>query len=70
MQVRVLRAAGAIVLAKTNMAEWAFSPDKSIGSAFGVVRNPYNFDRVTAGSSGGTAAGVHPCPPFMTFAHL
>ena len=53
-----MKGAGALVLAKTNMAEWAFSPDISIGSVFGVVRNPYDSDRSTAGSSGGTAAGV------------
>ena len=46
------------MLAKSNMAEWAFSPDWSIGSAFGVVRNPYQLDYFTAGSSGGTAAGT------------
>lgn len=57
-QVRLLKAAGAVVLAKANMAEWAFDPDISIGSAFGVVRNPYDLDHVTAGSSGGTAAGA------------
>ncbi|KAK9791143.1 hypothetical protein WJX73_010179 [Symbiochloris irregularis] len=57
-QVRLLKAAGAVVLAKANMAEWAFDPDISIGSAFGVVRNPYDLDHVTAGSSGGTAAGI------------
>lgn len=57
VQVRLLKAAGAVVLAKANMAEWAFDPDISIGSAFGVVRNPYDLDHVTAGSSGGTAAG-------------
>ena len=57
VQVRVLKDAGAVVLAKSNMAEWAFAPTKSIGSAFGIVRNPYSLDRVTAGSSGGSAAG-------------
>ncbi|KAK9817271.1 hypothetical protein WJX72_012093 [[Myrmecia] bisecta] len=56
--VAQLKAAGAVVLAKTNMAEWAFSNAVSIGSAFGIVRNPYDLDRVTAGSSGGTAASV------------
>lgn len=57
MQIKLLKDAGAIVMAKTNMAEWAFAPDVSIGSTFGVVRNPYDLDRSTAGSSGGTAAG-------------
>lgn len=54
-----LRAAGAIVLAKSNMAEYAFSPYETVGSMLpGYTRNPYELDRVTAGSSGGTAAAV------------
>ena len=58
-QVRRLRAAGGIVLAKSNMAEFAFSPYETVGSALpGYTRNPYATDRVTAGSSGGTAAAV------------
>ena len=56
--VRALKAAGAIVLAKTNMAEWAFSPMVTISSLAGETRNPYNLAHVPAGSSGGTAAGV------------
>jgi amidase len=50
--------AGAIVLAKSNMAEWAFSPMHTESSTFGTTRNPYNLDYVPAGSSGGTAAAV------------
>ena len=58
-QVRRLREAGAIVLAKSNMAEFAFSPYESLGSAVpGHTRNPYDPYRVPAGSSGGTAAAV------------
>lgn len=57
-QVRVLKEAGAIVLAKSNMAEWAFSPMVSISSIAGETLNPYNLDHVPAGSSGGTAAAV------------
>ncbi len=58
-QVRKIKDAGAIVIAKTNMAEWAFSPVETISSILpGYTRNPYALDRVTAGSSGGTAAGV------------
>lgn len=57
-QVRVLREAGAIVLAKSNMAEWAFSPYQTVSSIAGTTRNPYDLDRVPAGSSGGTAASV------------
>uniref|UniRef100_E6PWS6 Amidase n=1 Tax=mine drainage metagenome TaxID=410659 RepID=E6PWS6_9ZZZZ len=53
-----LRAAGAIVLAKTNMAEWAFSPYLTASSIAGITRNAYDLSRVPAGSSGGTAAGV------------
>lgn len=57
-QVRVLKEAGAIVLAKSNMAEWAFSPMVSISSIAGETLNPYNLEHVPAGSSGGTAAAV------------
>ena len=58
-QVRRIREAGAIVLAKSNMAEWAFSPYETVGSILpGYTRNPYALNRVTAGSSGGTAAAV------------
>ena len=53
-----LRAAGAIILAKTNMAEWAFSPYVTASSTAGITRNPYDLTRVPAGSSGGTAAAV------------
>jgi amidase len=53
-----LRAAGAIILAKTNMAEWAFSPYLTSSSIAGITRNPYDLTRVPAGSSGGTAAAV------------
>nr|WP_262507333.1 amidase [Spirosoma radiotolerans] len=57
-QVRKLREAGAIVLAKANMAEWAFTPMHSQSSMAGETLNPYNLAYVPAGSSGGTAAAV------------
>lgn len=58
-QVQRIRAAGAIVLAKSNMAELAFSPNETVSSVLaGYSKNPYALDRVTAGSSGGTAAAV------------
>lgn len=57
-QVRMIREAGAIVLAKSNMAEWAFNPYLTESSIAGVTRNPYDLERVPAGSSGGTAAAV------------
>jgi Asp-tRNA(Asn)/Glu-tRNA(Gln) amidotransferase A subunit family amidase len=56
--VKRLREAGAIVLAKSNMAEWAFSPYLTESSIAGITRNPYALDRVPAGSSGGTGAAV------------
>ena len=58
-QVQRIRAAGAIVLAKSHMAEFAFSAYQSLGSVIpGHVRNPYDPYRVPAGSSGGTGAAV------------
>jgi Asp-tRNA(Asn)/Glu-tRNA(Gln) amidotransferase A subunit family amidase len=57
-QVRAIRQAGAVVLAKSNMAEWAFSPYETESSIAGITRNPYDLTRVPAGSSGGTAAAV------------
>lgn len=58
-QVARIKAAGAIVLAKSNMAEWAFSPVETVSSILpGYTRNPYDTSRVTAGSSGGTAAAI------------
>lgn len=57
--VRLVKDAGAIVLAKSNLAEWAFTPYETVSSILpGYTRNPYALDRVTAGSSGGTAAAV------------
>ena len=50
--------AGAIILAKSNMAEWAFSPMHTESSTAGTTKNPYNIAHVPAGSSGGTAAAV------------
>jgi amidase len=57
--VKRLRDAGAIMLAKSNMAEFAFSQYETVNSILpGYTRNPYDLYRVTAGSSGGTAAAV------------
>jgi len=58
-QVRKIREAGAIVLAKSNLAEFAFTALETVGSQLpGWTFNPYALNRVTAGSSGGTAAAV------------
>ena len=56
--IRKLREAGAIILAKTNMAEWAFSPRETVSSSYGRTANAYDVGFVPAGSSGGTASGV------------
>src|SRR3954469_12306312 len=53
--VRRLRAAGAIVIGKTNVPEltiWPFTES----AGFGVTRNPWDPSRTTGGSSGGTGA--------------
>ena len=57
--VRKLKAAGAIVLAKTTMSEWARGGFDNINSVLPTfARNPYNTAHATGGSSGGTAAGL------------
>jgi len=55
--VAKLRAAGAIVVAKTNMHELAFGATTQL-SCFGGVRNPWDTARIPAGSSGGSGAAV------------
>ena len=56
--IQKLVEAGAIIIAKSNMAEWAFSPMHSESSTVGTTLNPYNLDHVPAGSSGGTGASI------------
>ncbi|MCY4658468.1 MAG: amidase family protein [Acidobacteria bacterium] len=50
-----LEEAGAIILAKTNMGEFA---SRYVGSAFGIIRNAYDPARNPSGSSGGTGTGI------------
>jgi amidase len=57
-----LRAAGAVILGKTNLSEWANSRSSHSSSGWsgrgGLTKNPYALDRNPCGSSSGTGAGI------------
>jgi aspartyl-tRNA(Asn)/glutamyl-tRNA(Gln) amidotransferase subunit A len=55
--VERLRAAGAVMMGKTNMHELAYGVT-SANPHFGTVRNPWDLDRIAGGSSGGSGSAV------------
>ena len=60
-----LRKAGAIILGKTTLSE--FAAGDTYGSMFGVTRNPYDLERTVGGSSGGSGAAL--AANFSTVTH-
>jgi Asp-tRNA(Asn)/Glu-tRNA(Gln) amidotransferase A subunit family amidase len=54
--VERLRKAGAVILGKTTLSEYAAGD--TYGSMFGVTRNPYDLERTAGGSSGGSGAAL------------
>jgi len=62
MVAQKLRAAGAVILGKTNLSEWANIRSSHSTSGWsgrgGLTRNPYALDRNACGSSSGTGAGI------------
>jgi aspartyl-tRNA(Asn)/glutamyl-tRNA(Gln) amidotransferase subunit A len=55
--VRLLKSAGAIIIGKTNLHEFACGPT-SVNPHFGAVRSPWNLECIAGGSSGGSGAAV------------
>lgn len=64
--VSLLKEAGAVILGKGNLDEFAMGSSNET-SAFGPVHNPWDTDRVPGGSSGGAAAGVAAGECFIAF---
>ena len=55
--VRKLKAAGAIIVGKLNLQEFAYGTT-SVTTYFGAVHNPWSLDHIAGGSSGGSAAAM------------
>jgi aspartyl-tRNA(Asn)/glutamyl-tRNA(Gln) amidotransferase subunit A len=55
--VAKLKAAGAVILGKTNLHEWALG-GTTINPFYGTTRNPWDLNRIAGGSSGGSGAAV------------
>lgn len=64
--VQLLKEAGAVILGKGNLDEFAMGSSNET-SAFGPVHNPWDTDRVPGGSSGGAAAAVAAGECFVAF---
>jgi amidase len=56
--VSALRAAGAVILGKTNLPAWCMEDPETHNELFGTTHNPWDLSRTVGGSSGGSAAAV------------
>jgi amidase len=56
--VALLRAAGAVIVGKTNLPAWCAADTETNNELFGTTNNPWSLDHSVGGSSGGSAAAV------------
>jgi len=56
--VAALRAAGAVIVGKTNVPRWCNAETETHNELFGTTNNPWDLNRSVGGSSGGSAAAV------------